>query len=174
MWHVANGQPPCTGRCWCYIILQISKRKRKKWQPHSSIETNLTYPLGHKATIFASPRSKCSCPGQLDLCLFLPCLHFSFFKKDGFHKKNWNKTRAILQGQQGWLLKELCHCYCACLHLTDANDVNKAMFIWAHVTSRLALRNLHRDSLFSLEPFAKMSLSSKQSSSFAVCIRVSI
>ena len=26
-------------------------------------------------------------------------------------------------------LKELCHGYCACLHLTDANDVNKAMFI---------------------------------------------
>ena len=30
-------------------------------------------------------------------------------------------------------LKGLCHGYCACLHLTDANDVNKAMFIccWA-------------------------------------------
>ena len=72
-------------------------------------------------------------------------------------------------------LKGLCHGYCACLHLTDANDVNKAMFIWArHAKSRLALRNLHRDSLLSLEPFTEMSLSSEQGRSFAVCIRVLI
>ena len=48
-----------------------------------------------------------------------------------------------------WVLKELCHGYCACLHLTDANDVNKAVFMWVHVKSLLALSNLHRDSLFS-------------------------
>ena len=84
------------------------------------------------------------------------------------YKREWVQTfdaeisGVVLVGKEliihHWL-KELCHGYCACLHLTDANDVNKAMFIWAHVKSRLALRNLHQDSLFSMEPLAEISLS---------------
>ena len=94
-----------------------------------------------------------------------------------FHvdRKAIAKLRPLVSLNDGeTVLKGLCHGYCACLHLTDANDVNKAMFIWTHVKSRLALRNLHRDSLLSLEPFTEMSLSSEQSRSFAVCIRVLI
>lgn len=41
----------------------------------------------------------------------------------------WQYINANQECIKHSLLKELCHGYCACLHLTDANDVNKAMFI---------------------------------------------